>query len=370
MVVKAILLLIIALQLNQVVFAQDVEMSSREYIDNRIINLETLILEKYDNGINKINAYITVFISLVSLLSIIGYASIYESKKKLNTEVEKARLITIDLQNQKESLTEALSLHTILKKDTETLQIKVTAIINEISNNYHEEIKDIKVTSDNDYEIDGAKIDELKEKFRFMNTSFVEITEYERFIRTIVMYQDNDYEEAEKEINILIKINPRKAQYYFLGGLIAQANNKLDIADEYYEKAVNIDKEYYKAYINSSFIKFRNDKVKESIEYLRKAILINPKIISGWIHLYKIFIDINDFDSALSIQDKIEKIDKSNFDFIYNKACLLLKMKNLDEAYLAFKIVLADNRYKMIAKSDDDYLEAIRQEERFEDLMR
>ncbi len=69
----------------------------------------------------------------------------------------------------------------------------------------------------------------------------------------------NDFDTYTKLVNEALLKNPNNAEMVFNLGVISANANKLDAAEGYYKKAIEIDSKYFNAYLNLAELKMRSD---------------------------------------------------------------------------------------------------------------
>lgn len=70
----------------------------------------------------------------------------------------------------------------------------------------------------------------------------------------------NDSETYSKKVNEALQNEPNNPDLYFNLGVVSANANKLDVAEGYYKKAIEIDPNYFNAYLNLAELKMRSDK--------------------------------------------------------------------------------------------------------------
>ena len=94
--------------------------------------------------------------------------------------------------------------------------------------------------------------------------------------RGISLNKLNKYDEAIKDLKIVLKENPLNAKAYNGLGNVFKSNNQFNKALENYEKAVSIQPNYLEAISNISSIYVTQKKYEQSIFYLNKILKIDP----------------------------------------------------------------------------------------------
>lgn len=118
----------------------------------------------------------------------------------------------------------------------------------------------------------------------------------------VAFYSDNNH---RKTMDLLLQIdeNERTAQDWLLLGNLLQEKGEKDNTIFMYQKSINTDKKYYKAYYNLANLYLEDEKYNMAIENYKKAIALN----------------------------------KTNPYVFYNLGCAYLKLGNLKKARPAFQ---------------------------------
>ncbi len=134
-----------------------------------------------------------------------------------------------------------------------------------------------------------------------------------------VFYAGNDIKSA---FNLLLSIpdNERSPQNWLLLGNILQDEGKLDEAVFMYNKAIEVDEKYYKAYYNLGNIYLNDGKPNMAIEQYKKVIKLKPEYAYAHYNLGCAYIKLAKYGKAK--YELLTAIDLKNTvaDFHYNLA--------------------------------------------------
>jgi tetratricopeptide (TPR) repeat protein len=89
-------------------------------------------------------------------------------------------------------------------------------------------------------------------------------------------YQKGDYNEAIKQFQKALKLNPEKAEIHYNLGLTYQAKGLFDKAIEEYRKALELNPEDAEAHNNLGIIYYNQGSYQKAIEEFNHALSINP----------------------------------------------------------------------------------------------
>ncbi len=201
---------------------------------------------------------------------------------------------------------------------------------------------------------------ELNKAMRTLQTAFNTKKSHNKNIYALlsrVYYDLKEYEKAEDNAIKAYKIDKSNTTALMVLGDLAFKNASYNNALNYYSKAASIEKNSYnpdvklaqtyqkmnraeKAFeIYSKILKTNSDNFEvyyemalldksQELEYLKKALAINPKFKDAWIDLARVEIDRNDFDSASNYLAIAKYIDENDFRYYYYQG-LVYKQKGL-----------------------------------------
>lgn len=126
--------------------------------------------------------------------------------------------------------------------------------------------------------------------------------------------------------NFINYINYRKASKYHI-------KENYDRAFEIYKKLVNKKCNYSSLYYNLGIIyHYQKEDFEKAIELYDKAIFIDPDYIKAYVQKYYALFEVGRFEDALIFADKVLEMDNTNYGFWFNKAFLLYKLKKYEKA--------------------------------------
>lgn len=201
-------------------------------------------------------------------------------------------------------------------------------------------------------------------------------------------------EEAEKQAEEAIKINPKNSLAYVNLGLIyfkkglnekaiefykraieidsncveAYSNNgvvyekigSFDKAVEEYKKAILLDQNHYDSHYNLGVVYSKQGKYDESIIELEKSIKINPDLVEGYISIGVVYGRIGEFDKAIKLLNKAIKINPLSIDAYNNLTVAYIKIKDIKKAEECCRKVLSIESDNQFAKRNMKYIEKIK----------
>ncbi|RPJ08791.1 MAG: restriction endonuclease, partial [Spirochaetaceae bacterium] len=119
--------------------------------------------------------------------------------------------------------------------------------------------------------------------------------------------QFEQMEEALKEYLLLIKAEPGVAEHYFHAGELFEDRGRNDRASAYFQKTVELDRNFAEAYFKLGRIYYRDKKPLEARMALEKAVRNDPENAQAFFYLGKLMREGHDYVGALIHYEKAEK---------------------------------------------------------------
>ena len=94
--------------------------------------------------------------------------------------------------------------------------------------------------------------------------------------RGLSCYQKGDYNEAIKQFQEALKLNPGKAEIHYNLGLTYQAKGLLNEAVEEYRKVLEVNPEDAETHNNLGIVYYNQGSYRKAIEEFKLALSINP----------------------------------------------------------------------------------------------
>ena len=152
----------------------------------------------------------------------------------------------------------------------------------------------------------------------------------------IDLYQKKDYTNLIKDAENLLNKDNQDHIIYNIIGLSEKKLNKIDRAIDCFDKSIEIDVNYFVAYINKANLLSELEDYQSAISLLTSALEINPDSFEAKFNLGNCHFKLNQnkeainfYKEALLINDKIEEIH-------INIGNAYLELKMIDEAIESF----------------------------------
>lgn len=174
---------------------------------------------------------------------------------------------------------------------------------------------------------------------------FVQSEQYQTVSNQVnVFYAGNDIKNA---FNLLLSIpeEERSAQNWLLMGNILQDQGKLDEAAFMYNKAIQVDDKYYKAYYNLGNIYLADGKPNMAIEQYKKVIKLKPEYAYAHYNLACAYIKLGKYSKAKFELLTATDLNNNVAEFHYNLAYVYKKLgkEKAAKTYLEYYNKLKDN---------------------------
>ena len=182
-------------------------------------------------------------------------------------------------------------------------------------------------------------------------------------------HQKQNYSEAEKIYNEVLKLSPNNAiVFYLLGTLMAQ-NNKNDLAEELLKKSIKINPKNADAQYNLGNVFQKQKNYSDSISSYYNAIKIYPKYIKAYYNLAEIFSEQNEYEKSIIQYKKILEINPKHLQTINNIGIVYVKSKDFINAEKFFKKATSEDpnnaeffyNYGTVLQEQKKYEEAIKE---------
>ncbi len=133
--------------------------------------------------------------------------------------------------------------------------------------------------------------------------------------------------------NDCIEKYPNRIPHPYLGrGLIFQSNKNFFHAEQDYNKAIELDSNYYFAYYNRGNLFLDLNNYDKAIEDFTRAIQINRLYVNSYVNRALAFMSKGDYRKAIDDFSFALQLDSNQFDVYYNRALCYLELGDLERA--------------------------------------
>ncbi|MDF2558169.1 MAG: hypothetical protein K0R71_1997 [Bacillales bacterium] len=142
-----------------------------------------------------------------------------------------------------------------------------------------------------------------------------------------------------------IKKSPNQPSNYVELGYAYFLAGRLNSAISDYQKAIEIDKKYYPAYLNLAAAYYESDKKENSLEMATKAFKLAPKDYKSLLIQGKCYADLKHYKRAEISLKKVLEMSPANIDAAYELGIISEKQGNKKEAIDYYKLASSFDPY-------------------------
>jgi len=155
-----------------------------------------------------------------------------------------------------------------------------------------------------------------------------------------------EYDDSKQIYLELVSENSTKPMFYFNLARSYFGLNDFENALVYYQKAVQLEKDYYEALINIGIIYAKQEKYKSAIEYYNRAIKVKSDSPTVYYNLAVLYRKNRENEQALEAYKKALSIKENYPEIYYNKAIIFTEQGKLDEAEKSYLLAIKfDKKY-------------------------
>ncbi len=122
-----------------------------------------------------------------------------------------------------------------------------------------------------------------------------------------LFYKFGQVEEALKEYILLIKLEPKNAEYYYWAGKLFTERNRTDMAQNYLRKAAELNPRDGKVHYELGINLYKDKKNNEARSELEQAIKYQQDNFPAYYYLGKLQKETRDFTAALNSLEKAQR---------------------------------------------------------------
>ncbi len=142
-----------------------------------------------------------------------------------------------------------------------------------------------------------------------LGSSFVDAADISDHIQSGNKFaQDKKYQEAVREYETAVRLDPKNADANLLLGLTLANTGDLERAVQYSAAAVQL-KPTYAGYYNLGLIYANQGKFDQAVEAYEKAVQLNPKSYQTWYQLGLVYAAALKFDKAIEAYQKVLELN-------------------------------------------------------------
>lgn len=181
---------------------------------------------------------------------------------------------------------------------------------------------------------DGALADYKVVSHSFPNDKYTLIS------TGIVNIQKKNYDEAEKELNTLLRIHPSYTEGFLVRGSMYQEKGDTIMAFADYNRAIEQDKYLPQAYSMRGLLYYYKNESDSALADFNEAIHLDPLQTGNYINRGLVRYSKNDLRGAMSDYDKVVELDNNNIIARFNRGLLRSQVGDDNRAIEDFDVVL------------------------------
>jgi tetratricopeptide (TPR) repeat protein len=153
-----------------------------------------------------------------------------------------------------------------------------------------------------------------------------------RSVMACLYGENNESQEALKEYLLLIKLNPKKSDYYCEAGKLFSGENRPDLAEQYLRRASNLSPRDSRFHFELGNQCYRNKKAREARAELETAVKCDPNNGQAHFSLGRLQKDAKDYAGALASFEKAAREEDLKIRALTERGNCCLAMKAPDKA--------------------------------------
>ena len=151
------------------------------------------------------------------------------------------------------------------------------------------------------------------------------------------------YDEELELLNGVLDRDKRNSQAYFMKGMVCKEQNDTANAMKNMQLAVQMDPDYYNAYIQMGLIA-ANQKNPLAVDYYRNALEIQPTSQEALYDLGMYYQETDQYNPAIETYTALLKVNPHHFDAHFNLGMIhAYKLDVVDEGLKYFNMAIEDN---------------------------
>ena len=144
--------------------------------------------------------------------------------------------------------------------------------------------------------------------------------------------QFKESEEGLKEYLLLIKNQPENPEYYFCAGAIFGSRNRMDLAENYYKKAISLNPKEAKYYVELGEMLYQEKKHREAGITLDEALRIDQNNVKALFFRGKALKDNKEYAEALRYFEKASRDQEFKVHALIESGSCYMSLKMTDRA--------------------------------------
>lgn len=155
-----------------------------------------------------------------------------------------------------------------------------------------------------------------------------------------VYYEMGKLEEAQRELEKSLRLNPDYALSWYNLGLIAYKKGWMDRAIDYYKKSIDLDPNYPESYYNLGLAYYRKGCYEEAIQAYKKFLEMKPNYRNAYLNLGLAYSELKRWEEALWAFEEERRRYPDNYHIDVYLGFIYRDMGNYAKALTHFRMAL------------------------------
>lgn len=149
-------------------------------------------------------------------------------------------------------------------------------------------------------------------------------------------FSNKEYEETIKDVNKLIEIEGRKAEYFYILGICYKYKRDYISSRDYFALAIELDRRDYKSYYELGLALYETNKKETAIVMINNALRIKPDFYEASEALGICLTSMAKFEDAIKVYSNALEYNPNSYVIYYNIAMIYLELGYYEKAEKAF----------------------------------
>jgi tetratricopeptide (TPR) repeat protein len=176
-----------------------------------------------------------------------------------------------------------------------------------------------------------------------LNVSGQELSLTNRIEKAATLIRDNRIEEAERQLNSVLRISPQDAAALDLLGTIRAKQGRLGEAESLFTRAIRIDHQLIGAHMNLAYLYLLTGAHEKSASELREVLLLDPHNADACYKLAWLLLSQGKFDECINTIDEAGKSQPPSAPLLALLGDAYLRKDNLDKAEESYLLALNEH---------------------------
>ena len=157
-----------------------------------------------------------------------------------------------------------------------------------------------------------------------------------------VFLNNKKYTEALAAVEKAIILNPESFQAWHTKGLILQQSQQdLEQALVSYNRAIDLNRYYFPAWRDRSFVLLAQEDYEQAIKSLKKSVKIAPQDLKSWLQLSVAFQKVPNLEGSVNAMNRVIALQPRNSDYWLQKGSLIELQKQGAQACNLYRQAMA-----------------------------